>query len=236
VKNEKLISEINGGVSCNNHNTPHTPQSAVSELLRSGGARRFLSACAATPGGSARFLSAAAAIFFHLNPYADPMRRGPGGGRWLFPSATAAVLFLLAARGDARPPEMFFADGIVAAQMLPDPSALGSWILAAGIIITAAAALVLIFRRTPPIESEFATKAELDAVRSSLDTRFSNLDKRLENMQQEFTRSANYNARAEESRAGKIHNRVDLILGAVSDLNGTIRNLPCLKGGKCEQS
>jgi hypothetical protein len=76
-------------------------------------------------------------------------------------------------------------------------------------------------RRRPPIEAEFATKAELgkleSEVRSLRDEMRANYDR--------------INAN-DEIRSSKIHRRIDDVFGAVSELKGIIKNVPCLRGVK----
>jgi len=87
-------------------------------------------------------------------------------------------------------------------------------------------------RRKPPIEAEFATKNELGELKTSTKSELGQLENAISSMREEMR--ANYDRvnSNDEIRSSKIHRRIDDVFGAVSELKGIIKNVPCLRGAK----
>jgi len=111
---------------------------------------------------------------------------------------------------------MMIANFLLAQISLPDPDAFlfGYWIvhaaaiLAIGYMITK---IVIMFRRRPPIDAEFATKRELNLLQKQSDGRDDKIEEQITEMRQEI-----------KSDIGGVHKRVDEILKGVSRLEGKL--------------
>jgi len=87
-------------------------------------------------------------------------------------------------------------------------------------------------RRKPPLEDEFAKKGELEKLEKNTNHELGKLELAIGNMREEMR--ANYDRvnTNDEIRSSKIHRRIDDVFGAVSELKGIIKNVPCLRGAK----
>jgi len=87
-------------------------------------------------------------------------------------------------------------------------------------------------RRKPPLEDEFAKKGELEKLEITTKHELSKLELAIGSMREEMR--ANYDRvnSNDEIRSSKIHRRIDDVFGAVSEVKGIIKNVPCLRGAK----
>lgn len=98
------------------------------------------------------------------------------------------------------------------------PESLGSWLIqfmAVMVIVIAVLQIISFFQRKPTIDAEFATKKELEKaetyLKSSVDSLRAHVDKKYDDIQT-----------SGEKRAGKIHNRINVVLIACAKICGKL--------------
>ncbi len=92
-----------------------------------------------------------------------------------------------------------------------------------GFLLTGALAIKMLVRREPPLHREFATT---DAV--------NHLSKRVDELEQRIAMNLTDFDEKGEERASKLHERINLLLTAVSEMRGEIRRLPCSSSKPCQ--
>jgi hypothetical protein len=102
---------------------------------------------------------------------------------------------------------------------------MGDWLM----ILFAVAAGVLTFLKiidrnkpVPPLHNQFADKVETEK-------RFTCIEREIDVLRRDTIAGLRENNAAAEARADKIHNRINEVLGAVSELKGVVSKLPCDK-------
>jgi len=130
-------------------------------------------------------------------------------------------------------PFLFLADIIV-------DTSVGTWLLGGAFVLSIALALAKIydvFRRRPPIDAEFATKKELNGLRSETRNTDNEIFKAIENLRLEVKADVQELNRADEARSSKIHTRMDSLAESFSEVKGAVtaelRTLPCRTTGRC---
>ncbi len=96
----------------------------------------------------------------------------------------------------------------------PSPGSIESWLWAFAALCAVAVLFKTLFVRKPPIEAEFATKADLAALKTELQSLRSDFDARLD-----------ANNKSGEARASGIHKRINDVFSAVDEMRGTIKLL-----------
>jgi hypothetical protein len=97
------------------------------------------------------------------------------------------------------------------------------WATIAALVIGFAWVIVQIiqsFRRTPPIDAQFATKQELAELRKDFTDSLSELERKLDHNAEKIDTDLNRHNQQAEERARKIHGRVDQVLAGISKIQG----------------
>lgn len=111
---------------------------------------------------------------------------------------------------------------------LPDPNsytAIG-WFIVIGVAVIAgvnqAAALVARFKEKPSPPETYVTKVECRAVHTAQDQRIQKLDCEVAAIRAEFKEAVLEISRVQEARAVALHNRINDVLAAVSEVKGKV--------------
>lgn len=103
----------------------------------------------------------------------------------------------------------------VAASADASAANIGMWILSGTAVLSAVASGIAVFKRKPPIESEFATKAEVVRMEESLKGELQRLDEKIDTHFIELNTTG-------ERRAAVTHDRINEVLQSVSRLEGRL--------------
>lgn len=109
-----------------------------------------------------------------------------------------------------------------------EPSQLGNWLITLFAILGAVnqgAGLIGRFREQPPAHERYATKSELAAVKAIIDGQREEFREEIAGLSDKLDSFYQETIKAGESRATKIHNRVNDIGGVVQETRGEIKQL-----------
>lgn len=125
-------------------------------------------------------------------------------------------------------------------------SEIGSWMIIFAFVLGVIALIVKLFVRKPPIEAEFATKAEVNNLSTKFTADVAKLEGKIDAQRMEI--KSDYlrvedmiqNAfakidKSDEARSSSIHNRLNMIGDRVSELSGSVKSLPCNNGSTHQQ-